>query len=262
MKTNQVKRKLRDGGIALGTFVFEFNTPGISRLAAEAGAEFVIFDMEHTGWSIETIRALIASTGSVDTVPIVRVPATQYHFLARALDMGSRGIMVPMVESVEQARTIVASCKYPPHGRRGAAFTIAHDDYTGGDVVDKMWTADSEVLLIAQIETATGLQNVDQIAAVEGIDLLWIGQFDLSTSLGIPGEFTHPKFLDALRRIVEAADRHGKAAGFMVLNVEEAGTRIEQGFRCLAYNGDLWIYQEALRLGLHAIGRKVKESKD
>ena len=259
MKINHVKKKLRDGGIALGTFVFEFNTPGIARLAAEAGAEFVIFDMEHTGWSIETIRGLIATAGSVDMIPLVRVPATQYHFLARALDMGAGGIMAPMVESGEQAQTIVASCKYPPHGRRGAAFTIAHDDYTGGDVVKKMRTADSEVLLIAQIETAAGLESVEQIAAVDGIDLLWIGQFDLSSSLGIPGEFTQPRFLEALHRVTAAAQRHGKAAGFMVLGIDEAGTRIEQGFRCLAYSGDLWIYQEALRNGLQAIRDKVRE---
>ena len=258
MKTNHVKHKLGDGGIALGTFVFEFNTAGIARVAAEAGAEFVLFDMEHTGWSIETIRTLIATAGSVDTIPMVRVPATQYHFLARALDMGSRGIMAPMVESVEQAEALVTSCKYPPHGRRGAAFTIAHDDYTGGDVAQKMRTADSEVLLIAQIETAAGLENVDRIAAVEGIDLLWIGQFDLSSSLGIPGEFTHPRFTEALHRVVEAADQHGKSAGFMALSVAEAATRIEQGFRCLAYSGDLWIYQEALRNGLQAIERQVK----
>src|SRR5258707_10945248 len=103
MKPNDVKRTLRDGGVSIGTFLFEFSTTGIARIAAEAGAEYAIFDMEHTGWGVETIRMLIATSGSTAMVPIVRVPATEYHFIARLLDMGAMGIMVPMVEGEEQA---------------------------------------------------------------------------------------------------------------------------------------------------------------
>src|SRR5207248_5416103 len=124
-------------------------------------------------WSVETIRMLIATTGSADIIPLVRVPATEYHFIARILDMGAMGIMVPMVESAAQARTIVASAKYPPIGRRGAAFTIAHDDYAGGDIVEKIRTANSQTLLIAQIETVKGVRSVDEIAAVEGTHVRW-----------------------------------------------------------------------------------------
>src|SRR5688500_6465969 len=133
MRENPVKRMLANGGVSLGTMAFEFNTTGLARLAAGAGAECVVFDQEHTGWSVETIRMLVATSGAADMVPMVRVPTTRYHLIARVLDVGARGIMVPMVESVEQARTIVQSAKYPPVGRRGAAFGVAHDDYTGGD---------------------------------------------------------------------------------------------------------------------------------
>src|SRR5688572_5327143 len=103
MRTNHVKQKVQSGGISIGTFVMEFSTTGIGRLAAEAGAEFAVFDMEHTGWSIETIRLLMATTRDTPIVPLVRIPATEYHFIARALDMGALGIMSPMVESAEQA---------------------------------------------------------------------------------------------------------------------------------------------------------------
>jgi len=250
MKPNLVKRALREGGVALGTMVFEFNTPGIGRIAAAAGAEFVIYDMEHTGWSIETIRGLMATTRAADTVPLVRVPATEYHLLSRPLDVGAMGLMVPMVESRGQAEAIVRSAKYPPLGRRGAAFGIAHDDYLGGDVVAKMASANDEVLLLAQIETAAGVEQVEAIAAVEGIDVLWIGHFDLTASLGIPAQFGHPDFLAAVERVVAACARHGKAAGIMAGDVESAGRWLEQGFRAVAYSGDLWIYQEALRRGL------------
>lgn len=253
MRENRVKRALQDGGAAFGTMVFEFNSTGIARLAAEAGADFVIFDMEHTGWSHETVRTLLASARAADLASMVRVPATEYHLLARALDVGAQGLMIPMVESEKQAEQIVAYAKYPPQGNRGAAFGVAHDDYAAGDLVRKMESANREGLLIAQIETALGVERVDKIAAVAGIDVLWIGHFDLTNSLGIPGQFTHPEYLRAVERVLGACRKHGKAAGFMVSNPEEGRRLLDQGFRCLAYWGDLWLYKQALGDGLKAL---------
>lgn len=253
MRPNKVKRTLRTGGVALGAFVLEFNTTGIGRIVCEAGAEFVVYDMEHTGWSVETVRGLIATSRGADLAPFVRVPATEYHFLARVLDMGAMGLMVPLVETEDQARRIVESSKYPPLGRRGAAFGVAHDDYTGGDLAEKIKAANEEQLLIAQVETARGLDNVEKIARVEGIDVLWIGHFDLSNSLGIPGQFAHAKFQNAVDQVLDAASRNGKAAGYMASSVEEGRELIERGFRILAYGGDLWIFQQALREGIEAI---------
>jgi 2-keto-3-deoxy-L-rhamnonate aldolase RhmA len=250
MLQNPVKRRLHQGGVSIGTFVFEFDTTGIARLAAEAGAEFVVYDMEHTGWSVETIKMLIATSRAASLAPFVRVPATEYHFIARTLDMGAQGVMCPMVESAEQARKLVASAKYPPQGRRGAAFGIAHDDYTGGNLVEKVAAANRESLLIAQIETAAGVENVEAIAAVEGIDVLWIGQYDLSLSLGTPGQFGHAKIEDATARVLAACKKHGKTAGIMPTDVAGGKAVLDQGFRIVAYSGDLWIYQAALRRSL------------
>lgn len=252
MRDNAVKRALRGGGVAFGTFVFEFATTGIARLAAGAGAEFVVFDLEHTGWSLETLRLLVATVPNA-LVPVVRVPATEYHFIARALDVGAMGVMVPMVETAEQARRIVQAAKYPPGGRRGAAFGVAHDDYAGGDIHATMASANAEGLLIAQIETAEGLRNVEEIAAVEGIDVLWVGHFDLTNSMGIPARFDHPDFLRALRDVVAAAEARGKAAGMLCADVAGGRALREQGFRALAYGGDLWLYQQALRQGLQGL---------
>jgi 2-dehydro-3-deoxyglucarate aldolase/4-hydroxy-2-oxoheptanedioate aldolase len=252
MRENNVKKRLAEGRVSLGTFVFEFNTSGIARIAARAGAEFVVFDMEHTGWSVETIRALFA-TCPPETVPMVRIPATEYHFIARVLDMGAMGVMVPMVESVQQAETIARSAKYPPAGRRGAAFGVAHDDYAGDDILSTMASANSQQLLIAQIETVAGVEAADSIAAVEGIDVLWIGHFDLTNSLGIPGQFDHPKFKEAVEHVTQACRTHDKIGGFMASDVDNANSLIKQGFRMLAYGGDLWIYQQALATGLRAV---------
>ena len=236
--------------MSIGTFVFEFNTTGIARIAANAGAEFCVFDMEHTGWSVETIRLLIATSRSTGMLPLVRVPATEYHFIARVLDMGAAGVMVPMVESAEQAHQIVQAAKYPPVGRRGAAFGIAHDDYSGGDVAEKMTSANTETLIIAQIETTDGVRNANAIAAVAGIDVLWIGHFDLSSSLGIPGQFDHPRFQEATATVLEACRTHGRIPGFMAGDVDDGKALLDQGFRMIAFGGDLWIYQAALRNGL------------
>ena len=257
MRGNKVKHALQNGGVSIGTMVFEFPTTGIGRIAAEAGAEFVIFDMEHTGWSIETIRGLIATSRAADLIPMVRVPATEYNLISRPLDVGAMGIMVPMVESAEQAQKIVNSAKYPPRGKRGAAFGVAHDDYTGGDIIAKMASANEEVFLIAQIETATGIENVDDIAAVEGIDCLWIGHFDLTNFLGIPGQFTHPTYLAAVQSVLDACAKHGKVAGIMCGDVATGQGQLAQGFRAMAYSGDLWIYQNALRDGISALRASV-----
>ncbi|MFP6600888.1 MAG: aldolase/citrate lyase family protein [Pirellulaceae bacterium] len=258
MRINQVKKTLRDGGLSIGTMVFEFNTTGIGRLAAASGAEFVLFDMEHTGWSVETIRMLLATSVSANTVPLVRIPATDYQFVARVLDMGAMGIMVPMVQDAEQARNLVEFAKYPPVGRRGGAFGISHDNYQGGPAVDKMTSANDETLLIAQIETAKGLENVEQIAAVDGIDVLWIGQTDLSNSMGIPAQFEHPDFQAAVDRIVSVARAAGKAAGYMGMSLDECENLYQKGFRCLAYSGDLWLYQEILGESISALRQRTE----
>ena len=250
MRENAVKRKIaerrhlaRDDGVRV-----QDDRPGAA--GGGAGAEFVVFDQEHTGWSVETIRMLVATSGATDLVPMVRVPTTQYHLIARVLDVGARGIMVPMVESVEQARLIVQSAKYPPVGRRGAAFGVAHDDYSGGDVREKIRSANDEILLIAQIETVAGVECVEDLAAVDGIDVLWIGHFDLTNSMGIPAQFDHPRYLEAVERVVAACRAHDKTAGIMGGSVAEAQAALEHGFRIVAYSGDHWLYQLALREGL------------
>ena len=252
MRENKVKKKLAAGEISLGTFVFEFNTTGIARLAAGAGAEFVVFDIEHTGWGFETMRMLMATTPR-EIAPIVRIPATEYHFVARVLDVGAMGIMVPMVNSGEQAEAIVRYAKYPPDGGRGAAFGVAHDDYQADDILTTMQSSNREQLLIAQIESDEGLSNVEAIASVEGIDVLWIGHFDLTNSLGISGQFDHPQFLDAVARISRACRDHNKIGGMMASGVDNAKWLVEQGFRMQAFGGDLWLYQQALRDGLRAV---------
>ena len=257
MRDNRVKKTLAAGGVSVGTMNIEFATTGIGRLMAEAGAEFGVFDMEHSGWSMETIRQVIATSRCADLVPFVRPPTTQYHLISRALDVGAMGLVIPLVNSAEQARFAVECAMYPPRGKRGCAFAVAHDDYAGGDLTAKMRHTNENLCIIAQIETEEGLNNVEAIAATPGIDALWIGQFDLTTSLGIPGNFDHPKFQDATKRIVAACHKHNIAATLAVMDPEQLAAGPENGFRLLVYAADLWIYQQALRRCFRTIREKI-----
>jgi 2-keto-3-deoxy-L-rhamnonate aldolase RhmA len=260
MRVNAVKQTLRAGGVAMGVMCLEFATPGIGPLSASAGAEFAVFDMEHTGWGLETIRLLAATSRGADLVPIVRVPALDYHFIAHALDVGAMGLVLPLVGTAKQAQFAVNCARYPPAGRRGCAFNLGHDDYQGGDLTAKMKHLNDNVLLIAQIETAEGLANVEAIAAVDGIDGLWIGQFDLTTSLGIPAQFDHPLFVDGTRKILDACHKHNKAATLAVMDPQQLAEGPANGFRLLVYAADVWIYQQALRRCFRGIRERLLPS--
>jgi len=258
MRGNPVKDRLRAGEHAFGTLVFEFFTPGMARIMDAAGAEFALFDTEHSGVGIETVKQQMAYSAGTACVPMVRVPSTNYHHIAAALDAGALGIMAPMVESAEQAAHFVACTRYPPDGCRGAAFGVAHDDYRGGPVVEKVAAANARTLVIAMVETVVGVAHVDAIAGVPGVDVLWLGHFDLTNSMGIPGQFDHPDYLDAVRRIVGAAARHGQACGCMAADEAWAERYMGMGFRMLAYGLDHLVFQAALARGITAMRGMVK----
>jgi len=252
MRDNAVKKSLAAGGTALGSMVFEFFTPGMPRILANAGAEFALYCMEHTGAGYETLKPQLALCRALGVAPLVRVPTTEYDFIARALDCGALGVMVPLVDDAEQARFIVSCTRYPPEGRRGAAFGFAHDDYEGGDVVEKMRMIHARTMVIAMIETAKGLENVEAIAAVPGVDVLWLGHFDLTNFLGIPAQFDHPKYRDAVQRIVSAARKHGKAAGYMAADEALGREYLAHGFRMIATGTDQGMLQAVIARNIGA----------
>jgi len=245
-----LRTDLARDGCAFGAAVFEFFAPGIAQLCKAAGAQFVLYDMEHTGAGIETIKAQCAHCRGLDIAPLVRVPATEYQFIARVLDVGAHAVMVPMVDTAEQAAFIAACAHYPPQGRRGAGFGMAHDDYLAGDPVDKMHRAHQRTLTIVQIETVAGLANVDAIAATPGVDVLWLGHFDLTNFMGIPGQFHHPEYVAGVKRIATAAQRHGKTAAFLAFDDRWADEYWAYGFRMFAYGLDSALFQRALAGGL------------
>lgn len=255
MARKPLRQRVLAGETVLGSMIFEFMTPAVPQLLVHAGAEYVIYDMEHTGASLETIKAQVACCRGLPIAPMARVPRGEYHFLARALDIGCHGVMIPMVESVEQARAIVEATHYPPQGRRGAAFGFAHDDYAPGDPKAKIKAADARTLVIAQIETERGLDSVEAIAAVSGIDVLWVGHFDLTNFLGIPGEFDNPLYVEAVERIAAAARAHKKGLGFMAASEDWARAYRKLGFNMIAAGTD----QALLAAGVRGILASVED---
>jgi 2-dehydro-3-deoxyglucarate aldolase/4-hydroxy-2-oxoheptanedioate aldolase len=259
---NPVKQRLQAGETAVGTMVQTFNVPATVSIAAAAGAEFLMLDMEHTSLSTDQFATLAALAKALGVAPMVRAPSADYPQLSQLLDMGAMGVMLPSVGSAEQAAAIVRRAKYKPEGERGTAFGIAHDDYQPGNPVETMRAANAGILLIAQIETAEGIENVDAIAAVPGIDVLWIGHNDLTTSLGIPGQFDHPRYRQALADVIAACERHGKIGGFRPDSVDHAKSVSAQGFRALALQSDLAIYRNGLKSVLQGFGEYLTQQSD
>jgi 2-keto-3-deoxy-L-rhamnonate aldolase RhmA len=229
-----------------GHFIVEFATPGIGHILKSAGCDFVLFDLEHSGFGFETVKSAVRYFEAAQLPAIVRVPSLEYHHIARAMDMGAEGLMLPMVGNAKQARHIVDSMKYHPAGKRGVALQVAHDRYRPGAVGDKFTNANSRTTLFCQIETAEGVENADSIAAIDGVDALWVGHFDLSVSLGIPGDFGHPRFNDAIKKTIAATKKHKKALGRLVPTVEQGIDIYAQGFDFVCYSGDVWVLHNAL----------------
>ena len=264
MMPPSLKQMAKTRQMKVGHFVVEFATPGIGHIIKAAGCDFVLFDMEHSGFSVETVKSAVRYMQAAQLAMIVRVPSREYHHIARICDMGAEGIMLPMVGNAEEAKRVVDSIKYSPEGARGLALQVAHDDYRSGAVKDKLAAANARTTVFAQIETAEGVENADAIAALPGVDCLWVGHFDLSTSLGIPGEFDNPKFTQAIDKVVAACRRHDKANGRLVPNVETGRQYYEWGFDFICYSGDIWVLQNALTEAvgqLRAIGAEPAKPK-
>lgn len=248
-----LKQRIAGGETLAGTMVFEFFVPGMAQIAQAAGAEFVLYDMEHSGVEIEAIKYQCAACAGSSVVPLVRVPTNQYHFVARVLDAGAHGVMIPMVADAQQARDIVSWTRYPPQGRRGAAFGVAHDGYRAGTPPEKIAQSEARTIVIAMIETPEGVRNAEEIAAVPGVDVLWLGHFDLTNFMGIPGQFDHPEYLAAVDRVVAAARGQGKVAAVMAADEAWARAYHRLGFRMFAYGLDIHLYQRALSTGVQAL---------
>ena len=208
MKENRVKRILSDGGLAIGTHVGGIADPQIVEIIGLAGFDAAFIDMEHTSFDLHDVQNCVLAAERVGITPVVRTPGFDPAFILRLLDMGVQGIQVPHVSSAEVAREAVKAVRYPPEGERGMAAGSRAAHFGKIPLLEHMAQSNKEVLLACMIEDMEAVEQIEEIAAVEGVDLLAVGPSDLSRSLGVSGYPDHPKLMAAIDR-VRAAVRNG-----------------------------------------------------
>lgn len=228
-------KRIRAGEVTVGSFAGLGSTMAIEVLAA-AGLDWVLVDLEHGGGDEASIGDAAAAAGGYGTATVVRVEAPDRIRIGRALDAGAAGVMLPRVSSAAEVADIIPHLHYPPRGDRGVA-TYNRSLRWGMDKA-ALETSNDEVLTIVQIETTGALAEADDIAALDAVDVLFVGPLDLSYALGVPLDFEAPAFRDALDTVVAAARRHGKSAGILSANSVVAATRAEQGFTFLPVGSD------------------------
>jgi len=247
LKENTVKRALKRGEVALGSMISGVRSPQIARMFGAAGWDFFVIDTEHGPFDMETVADLCTVVRAEDVVPLVRVPDKDYHHLARPLDNGALGLVCPRVETREQVEHIIRSTKYYPLGQRGASISGIHTAYVGVEHDEYMEWANAETLVVIQIETKCAVDNIEELVSVEGVDATWIGPFDLSQTLGIPGQFRHPQMAECYERVIEACNQHGVAPGIHFHEMEPMKEWIERGMRLVTFKTDINFLMTAAR---------------
>jgi len=232
---NKVKEALEAGKVVIGPFMIS-SAPVLVELAGYAGFDFVVIDMEHTSTDFITAERMVLTAEASGIVPGIRVPENRPTHILRALEIGAKIIDVPLINTKAEAETVVKAGKYFPIGERGCA-PITRGTYYGslGSVEETLRIANEETLLMVQIETREGVENVEEICSVENIDVVFIGPADLSQSLGIPGQFDNPLFEKTVQKIIRITRDSGKVAGLFVIGGPEVGRRwVDEGAQFLA----------------------------
>ncbi len=250
-----LRKRVLAGECVYGTMIRQARDPGAPVIFASVGYDFVLIDMEHGNYSMETVADLIRGAKSVGIAPVIRVPHLETFFISRVLDAGAEGIMVPMTSTRQQAEAIVRYSKYTPIGQRGFGTQTGQTDYKPLKALDFMKEANENTLIIAQIETKEAIQNVDAILSVEGIDVGLIGPNDLSISMGIPDQLGSEVLAQAIEKVVETAKKKGKATGIHIGNTELVRKWRAKGMTVLACSTDIGFMYNASKSTLDEMKR-------
>lgn len=234
---NHVKEKLRGGKVAVGAWMSILN-PDSARIVAGSGIDWILFDTEHGPPSFETVDGLVRAVGGLGAIPLVRVVWNDINAIKQALDTGAYGLVVPWINSREEAENAIKYSQYPPDGLRGcapgraaSAWRVSVDEYLN--------TVNDEVLVAVQIETKKAVDNIEDIVSVDGVDATFIGPSDLSMSMGYRGKSFHPEVVKAMDRVLEASRASGVAPGIAYArDLDHCNRLIEQGFRFIGVGSD------------------------
>lgn len=242
----QLKSKLSQGELTIGSWI-TLGHPAIAEIMAAAGFDWLVLDMEHSVLELSEIQTLIQVLDGQQCPAIVRLTSNHPDQIKRVMDAGATGVMVPMVKSAADAKAAVQSVYYPPRGQRGVGLARAQG-YGARFQQYRGWLEDNAVI-VAMIEHVDAVKAIDEILAVDGIDAYIIGPYDLSGSMGRPGELDHPDVQSAIARVLEAGQRSGKPGGIHVIepDQDELQRRIAAGFNFLGYGLDIRILDSLCR---------------
>jgi len=237
---NETKRKCREGKITLGSGVRMARTVEVGLALKAVGFDWLFIDLEHGPFDLETAQQLAIGALTQGITPLVRVADLSPHLSTRILDAGAQGIVLPHVNSAEEARELVRICKFPPEGGRSSGGGLAHGRFEAMDAAQLLADVNREMLLVAMVETPEAGENADAIAAVPGVDVLLIGTNDLSTGMGLVGQHDHPRVNKVYEQVIAACRKHGKTAGmggsYAPAMIER---RVKEGIRFILSGSDL-----------------------
>ena len=248
-----LKKRLQDGELVLGTIVSEVRNPNVVHLLARSGFEFVIVDNEHGCYNSETVSDIIAAARGAGIAVVVRICEITRENVLKPLDAGASGLLVPQVDTADQAREIVRHAKYPPFGSRGVGLRRPHSLYARVNCAEYLAQANANTFIAVQMETARAVENVEAIAAVDGIDCVFAGPFDLSVSLGIPGQLSHPREVEAIDTMLDACRKYQKTGGILMFDPSALRAWIEKGMRFAAYSSDITLLADAARTAVEEL---------
>lgn len=233
----KLKASMQAGNSAAGFWVQLFS-PMSSEIMAAAGYEAAMIDLEHGPGSVMDVISQMQAMQGNDCTPLVRVPSNDPVAIKRVLDAGAAGIMIPAVDTLEEAKAAVAACLYPPQGMRGFAASIVRASNFGLDMEDYLARINQDLLVICQIESAKGVENVEEIAALDGVDMLFIGPYDLSADYGHTGNPDAPETLEAREKVEAAARKHGKLLGSIGTAQRPPEDLYKRGYGLVLADGD------------------------
>ncbi len=249
-----LRQRLLAGESVIGSWI-NSGSPIVAELMAASGFDFLCVDAEHSAVDFPQVQPLFQAmeSGRPGCAAVVRLHGVDYSFVKRYLDAGADGVIAPLVRTKAEAEQLVQACKYPPEGLRGLGFCRAND--YGMRIDDEYTRANENILVAVQIEHIEAVKNIDAILGVPGIDAVFIGPYDLSASMGLPGQFEHPDYVAELAKIQAACVRHKAISGIHVVSLDtsEAKARLAEGYQLLAYSLDITMLATTCQTGLAAI---------
>ncbi len=237
LPANSLKEKLGKGETVIGTWS-ALSSPNVANVIGTTGLDFVIFDLEHGPSSFETVENMLRAAQTTECVPIIRTTDDKESNILRCLEAGCQAIMVPHIENPQAAEKVVRSCKYHPEGNRGMGPYTRHHDYCHDDLSQSMAHANKETFVGILVEGVEGINQIDAIARTPNLDMIYMGIYDISQAVGVPGELNHPKVKDGLKGYAELIRANGLVAGCYAPDIQYAETLFSAGYQFIAYYND------------------------